>query len=283
MGFKIYAKTTISVILLAALAACGNSRQLEVEKKSLQTENEALKARVQQLTDENSKFKSELGSLKAELEDLKQTDQYLFSKAKEEFDAYKSNDGVSNLRAAKELLDKLLTRFPNSTYKSQATAISKDVNGKLQIVDMVENGKSEINSAISKQEFNKAWFTLNSIKKYISGDQYSELGKAIDKEENKPIDINLRDLLADWEKYNGRRVKVGSLEVLSHSVSGKLLWLSTGGPTTGDPTINVFYDALADTNLRSLDRGRRIGWVIGKFSRNPIDREFYIRAEKISY
>lgn len=106
------------VISLFFLSACGNSKQLATEKESLQKENEGLKAQVQQLTAENNKFKMELEIAKTELEDLKQTDQYLFSKAKEYFES-------SNLKDAKDLLDKLFTRFPNSIYKTQASGLLK--------------------------------------------------------------------------------------------------------------------------------------------------------------
>lgn len=172
--------------LLISLAACSNSK-LEAEKKGLQSENETLKTKVQQLTDENNK-------LKGELEDLKQTDQYMFSKAKEHYDS-------SNIRDAKKLLDKLLMRFPNSIYKTQAAELLSEVNRRIAIADAIEKGESEINSTMSNQEFTKAWAALRSIKKYISADKYNELAKTIDEKQNKPINVSITELLADRRGY----------------------------------------------------------------------------------
>lgn len=247
MRIKTYAKVLISVILLASLAACGNSKQLETEKKSLQTENEALKAQVKQLTDENSK-------VKAELEDLKQTDQYLFSKAKEELDS-------SNIRDAKELLDKLLTRFPNSAYRAQATGLLKDINNKIAIADAVENGESEINSAISMDEFDKAWTTLRSIKKYVSADKYSELAKMIEKERNKPIFIDLVDLLAETAKYNRKRLRIGHSTTTSARVSVQKFTVNQG-----NQYIDIDYTYMPNQeSLRRIGPGHKINYVIGVF------------------
>lgn len=268
MGMKIYAKTTIAMILLAALAACGNSKQLETEKRSLQTENETLKAQVKQLTDDNTK-------LKAELEDLKQTDQYLFSKAKEL--------ASSNVRDARELLDKLLTRFPNSAYKAQAAGLLKDVNSKIAIADAVENGESEISSAISGQKFDQAWATLRSIKKYISTDKYIEFAKKIDAEQNKPISLGLRDLLAEEDKYNGRRIRIGSSRVTMAYVSTKSFDVERE-----DQFINIDYENMQKQGqLRRIDRGYTINYVVGIFKKGYMWGGTYIssriEAEEIGY
>ncbi|MBI3584474.1 MAG: hypothetical protein HY096_11100 [Nitrospinae bacterium] len=200
MRIRISLKPVIPLFLLVFLAACGNLKQLEAEKKRLQIENETLKNEVKQLTNENNKFKSELDSVKAELEDLKQTDQYLFSKAKEHFESadlkkgLSANEISSNLKAAKELLDKLLTRFPNSTYKVQTTGLLKEVNNKIAIIDAVEHGESEIKRAISSREFDKAWATLKSIKNYISVDSYNETAKIIDKVKEEPVYATIADI-----------------------------------------------------------------------------------------
>lgn len=256
MGMKSYAKTTIAMILLAALVACGNSKQLEAEKKSLQTENEALKVQVKQLTDENDKFK-------AELEDMKQTDQYLFSKAKEL--------ASSNAEDAKELLDKLLTRFPNSAYKAQATGLLKDVNNKISIADAVENGESEISSAISSRAFSKAWATLRSIKKYISGDKYNELAKAIDEEQNKPIQVSVLELLSDKSKYGGKKVMISGYIAINFSAMSKFTLVDADN--TVAPSVDVIYGHLpteAKKRLLPLESkygNRNIGvFVVGVFN-----------------
>lgn len=276
MGIKIGLKTALLLFLMALLAACGSSK-LEVEKNSLRAENETLKGRVQQLTDENSKFKSELDSLKVELEDLKQTDQYLFSKAKEQL-------ASSNDKDAKELLDKLLTRFPNSTYKAQATGLLKDINSKIAIADAVENGESEIKRAISGHEFDKAWTMLRSINKYISDDKYSELEKAINAEQNKPISLDLRDLLAEKDKYNGRRIKIGPLKVwLTYHSSESL-----GATGAGDSNTNIDYEKMQNKQaLRRIERGQSINYVVGIFKKGYMWGDTYIEprieAEEISY
>lgn len=291
MGINL--KPVISLLLLIFLVACGNSKQLEVEKKSLQTENEALKTKVQQLTDENNKFKSELDSVKAELEDLKQTDQYLFSKAKEHFDSYNNGYNVSNLGASKDMMDKLLTRFPNSIYKPQASAILKDVNSKLAIIDMVENGESEIKSAISSHEFDKAWATLLSIKKHISADRYSVLNKAIDEEQNKPIDTTINRLISDYgnakwkdiDKWENKRVRVYAyfrsiyryekkVKAQDKCVKGEEITVFYSGTNMED------YFIEHDPNCLGLgyDTGKYL--IIGKlkfFSNGDL----YIQAEKI--
>ena len=251
MGTKISLKIAVLLFLLAFLAACGNSKQLETEKKSLQTENEALKARVQQLTDENSKFKTDLDGVKAELEDLKQTDQYLFSKAKEQL-------ASSNDKDAKALLDKLLTRFPNSTYKAQATGLLKDLNSKIAIAEAIENGESKINSAVSSQEFSKAWTTLRSIKKYISGDKYNELAKAIDEEQNKPISVSVIDLISDKAKYSHVKVKIEGYMYQNWTSSEKFILVDDH--RKGEPYVFVGYDRYgAEVKKRLLSIDPRSG------------------------
>lgn len=233
MRIKTYAKVLISVILLASLAACGNSKQLEAEKKSLQTENEALKAQVKQLTDENGKFK-------AELEDLKQTDQYLFSKAKEL--------ASSNARDAKELLDKFLTKFPNSAYKGQATGLLRDVNNKIAIADAVENGESEITSAILSYEFGKAWSTLRSIKKYIPTDKYAELANTIADAQNKPISLTLSDLLSNKGKYLKRKVIIKGFMFSNHELFENFIF----GDDSTNKKFSVYYGHLSQNTQKEI-------------------------------
>lgn len=242
MGTKLSLKIAALLLLFAFLAACGNSKQLETEKKSLQIENEALKASVHQLTDENSKFKSELDGLKAELEDLKQTDQYLFSKAKEL--------ASSNAREAKELLDKLLTRFPNSAYKVQAAAILKEVNSKLAIIDIVEKGESEINNAISSQEFNKASATLRSIKQYIPQETYSALAKKIDEEQNKPVNVTVLELLSDKSNYAYKKVIVKGY--MCYNLAGAEYFDLVDGKGKCSPSVEVSYGNLPTNKKASL-------------------------------
>lgn len=276
MGGNIYTKAVIYPILLVFVAACGNPKQLEADKKSLQTENEALKTRVQQLTDEKSKFKSELDGLKAELDDLKQTDQYLYSRAKEQLDS-------SNNIEAKELFEKLLTRFPNSIYKAQATGLLKDLNSKIAIAAAIENGESEINSAVSSQEFSKAWVSLRSIKKYISEDKYNDLAKKIDNEQNKPISVYLIDLLADKDKYNARRVRIGYSKAMLINVSTKSFNVQVG-----DEWMLIDYSNMPDQErLRRIERGQSINYVVGIFKNGYMWGGTYIEsrieAEEISY
>lgn len=232
MGTKISLKTTVLLFLLAFLAACGNSKQLE-------TDNKALQAKVLQLTDENSKFKSVLDGLKAELEDLKQTDQYLFSKAKEHL-------ASSNVRDAKELLDKLLTRFPNTAYKTQAVGLLKDVNSKIAIADAVENGESEIKSAIARNDFNNAWSTLGSIKKYISEEKLKELGSMISSEKKKPVDGTIANLDEDFQKYYGWKDVIVSGYINDYSPWGSPYYmhrisLCEGSCNNKGICINVYF------------------------------------------
>lgn len=270
------------VISLFFLSACGNSKQLATEKESLQKENEGLKVQVQQLTAENNKFKMELEIAKTELEDLKQTDQYLFSKAKEYFES-------SNLKDAKDLLDKLFTRFPNSIYKTQASGLLKDVNSKIAIIDTVENGEREIESAISNQEFGKAWAMLKSIKKYISADSYNKVAKEIDYEQNKPIHTTINQLVSDMGNPRNVQVKWLNKRVIVDATftavdrGNKTLNAYSDGRYRGSE-LKVTYEG---TNLESLftnrdpipDNRYMVTGIVKlgiPFSYNP-----YIEAEKI--
>lgn len=267
--------TALIIVSIMLLSACGNTKQLDADKKSLKSENEALKADIKKLT--------------AELEDLKQTEQYLYSKAKESFDTYKATNKVAELKATRDLLDKLLTRFPESIYNAQATTLLKEVDAKVAIVETIEKGISEMKSAIAAKDFSRAWSALNSIKKIIPDDLYAKGAEAIDQEQNKPIQVSLRELQAEPLKYDRRRITIGPLKVMGNDMSRAAF---DTNPSTGggfgdydrDVSIEVFYDKTSNiSEWRNLSSDRRPEiYVIGIFNvyRNNIS-EGYISAEEI--
>lgn len=184
---------------------------------------------------------------------LKEVESNMFLVAKGSYDDYKagiSKDTPAHLLTAKRVIDALLTRFPNSSFKAQATNLSESLNGALAIIDKVEKAASEIQSAVSGKEFEKASATLRSIKQYIPQETYSALAKKIDEEQNKPVNVTVLELLSDKSNYVYKKVIVKGYMCMNWS--GMASFDLVDDERKCKPSVSVSYGNLPTNKKRSL-------------------------------
>ncbi len=259
--------------------------------KELKQENLELSDAILRLEKTITKQKNTISQLQVKIQTLEETDQHYFNVA---IDAYNKAQASKTTESYQTTIDDftlLVQKFPKSPYLADAKTYISTSQKEIGKIKAIKKGKDNIDSAIAKHNFNNAYAALNKIKVLISEGEYKTLSERIYEEKNKPLEVAIRDLVAEPRKYHKKRVKLDSLKIFGNNIERGSFdtRLSTGSGFTdydGDVSIEVFYSDVEDASSvwRNLSSDRRptISSVIGIFNLYSNSySEGYIRAQKI--
>lgn len=203
---------------------------------------------------------------------LKEIESRMFLSAKSSYDAYRagiSKDNTADLRTAKKEIDNLLTRFPASTYKAQATAILKEVNEKLAIyggdidsIDSIINQQKESKAKQADSERKK--YTANEAIQSCTNDAVSVIATKVKELMDKGVNFKKDPGVLFYKNDGGQRyasdgtfnrlIKSSMYDgrlLLVSDIGGTNIWIQPEGGTKINIELNFYKD---DTWKVVIDR-----------------------------
>ncbi|EKD25782.1 MAG: hypothetical protein ACD_79C01515G0005 [uncultured bacterium] len=139
---------------------------------------------------------------------------------------------------------------------------------------------------LSTKDLNGANNSLDKIKEFILDDSYENIRKWI---KDQPIKVGLKDLIANCDKYYGKKINLGPVKVHHNLLSRRsidvCLYVDSGNEFTNfDPrvSIEVFYNMIDDQE-KCRELSEQVIYVFGTYNIYSNDNsKGYIQAEKIS-
>jgi len=197
----------------------------------------------------NSQKENKQQNLKTEFEVLQQldknnkltfiSDSTMFITARRIYIDARETESLNHYQFSRKLFSEIDKKFPNTAYKYSADEYIERINketaelkAKQQLALCKENIENEIIKEVENLNFSKATKILNDNKSYLTDKEFNHYKEYISNEKDKPIVVDLRDLIAEHDKYEGKKIKVDRLYVISNEVS--LGWFNTYRATDND-------------------------------------------------
>lgn len=280
-------------------------KTLESNANSMLSELEKFRDLNNKYVETQQKFKSAkdhvghleltIAKLEQEISVLKETDQHYFNRA---VDLYNAANGLNGYEAAQAAFDKLLQKFPTTSYSAKANEYKADLQKKIDKEKAVATAKQEVDKLFSEKRWDDAKAKLESVKNILGEKEFQQLHQKIDEEQNKPEKYSVNQLVFWGEKLGYRftlatgqitkRVEIagylGGDIFIDRKNSNFTMYNGFSGYTTQGESISVYYDKtdLADFFLNNVFKEKQSVKVIGTVRSYSNSSDIYIRAEKIT-
>jgi hypothetical protein len=242
------------------LASCNQDElaRLRQENASARRDKEAIEVKVKSLEQEVARLnetRAKVKNLEQEVARLNETEANIYAHAiealREADDSAGDNEqGIKRYETAIDLLVRFVERFPHSQNIGEAKKATERGKKSMGALGRLSGATAEFKEALSSNDFAAAEASVKRIGTLGKAELAKKLDKELFEAKNRPIEISVRDLLAEAVRYIGKRVTVGPLLVVNNNI--KRASFGTH-PYTGSGTRGYDGDVRLEVRYKGAD------------------------------